>query len=91
MRHITASMHNEFCDKLKTLSVEPDLVNNEIIRDTNIKEQLEKDREQLEILHFNYQQHMEQIQQIQEQYFNIQNQARVKLRRQQVRNAGKTK
>ncbi|MET6997831.1 hypothetical protein [Chitinophaga defluvii] len=89
MRHITTSTHNKFCDKLKSLSVEPDLVNNQIIRDTQIKDQLDEDRERLEMLHFNYQQHLEQLQQIQREYFNIQNQARVKLRRQQLRNSGK--
>jgi hypothetical protein len=91
MRHISQSTHLSFCRKLENIEIEPDLVNNQIIFEQEVAEELTEDKKRLEDLFYNYQERLRELALIQQEYYKIQQQARVKLRRQQVKNNTRVK
>ncbi|GEP91611.1 hypothetical protein SAMN05660909_03698 [Chitinophaga terrae (ex Kim and Jung 2007)] len=91
MRHINPSIHHGFCKKLENIETEPNLVNRQIIFENEIAEALSSDKKQLEDLFYSYQERLKEIDRIRREYFRIQQQARVKLRKQQLRNNTRTK
>lgn len=84
-------MHHGFCKRLDNIKTEPDLVNRQLLFENEIAESLSSDKQRLEDLFYSYQERLKELDRIQQEYFKVKQQARVKLRRQQVKNNTRSK
>ncbi|WP_298736109.1 hypothetical protein [uncultured Chitinophaga sp.] len=91
MRYINTSMHTKLCEQLKNIAtVQSDLIDGRIINAAEMKVRVHEYVQKMEELYASYWIKIRELQQIAEEYHETQNQARVCLRRQQLKALPKT-
>jgi hypothetical protein len=86
MRYISASAHIRLCEHLKHINnTESEAPLNSDTEIDELNKQLCEQLQQLTELYDNYQKRIHELEQITEVYHYIENQARVSLRKQQIR------